>query len=352
LDRSNKLVDILGGVRLYKTLQIEKPMYIKLQNECIKRSDLHPTQLRLKPIIGGICGSDVSVFKGRLSHAKYPVIPGHEVIAEIIETGSACKLENGTKVVIVPNTFCDECENCRNKRRNICLQKQSLGVTIDGVFSSDFVIDEKFVLEIPNGLSLERSTLTEPFAVIVHALKKVDHLHRKSIAIIGCGTEGMLATSYSKYLGATVTVIDIQETKLNFIKSQFPDVQTFLPKQVTNQKFDVVIECAGARSSVEQAFHIVKPGGEIILIGFTEEATLPVTHIVRNEIKIAGSIIYDFPEDFQTSLMILSDSTFQVDHIISKVYQLERYNEAYEDACSGKYGKILFDFTSNSHESD
>ena len=346
MDRSNKLVDILGGVRLYKTLQIEKPMQIKLQNESIKRSALHPTQLRLKPILGGICGSDVSVYKGRLRHAKYPVIPGHEVIAEIVEVGSESKFINGAKVVIVPNTFCDECENCRNRRRNICLQKQSLGVTTDGVFSTDFVIDEKFVLEIPVGLSLERSTLTEPFAVIVHAMKKLEKLHEKSIAIIGCGTEGMLATSYSKYREASVTVIDIQETKLAFIKSIFPEVQTFLPSEIKEQKFDVVVECAGARSSVEQSFHLVKPGGEIILIGFTEEAILPVTHIVRNEIKIMGSIIYDFPEDFQNSLTILSDPAFQVDHIISKVYQLERYNEAYEDACSGKYGKILFDFTS------
>lgn len=346
MERSNDL----GGVRLYKTLQIEKPLQISLQSEQMKRSPLKPTELRLKPILGGICGSDVSVFKGRLSHAKYPVIPGHEVIAEVLEAGSACNKTVGSKVVIIPNTFCNTCENCLKERRNICLHKKSLGVNIDGVFSTDFVIDEKFTLEIPSSLQLERSTLTEPFAVIVHAMKKLKAIENKKMAIIGCGTEGMLATSYAHYFKANVTVIDIQQEKLHFIKQHLPAVQTFLPDQITTEKFDIVMECAGARSSVEQAFQLVKSGGEVVLIGFTEEATLPVTQIVRNEVTIMGSIIYDFPVDFEKSMELLTNDAFPVDHIISKVYELERYNEAYEDACSGKYGKILFDFRSHNSE--
>lgn len=338
----------LGGVRLYKTLQIEKPMQISLQTEHTQRGPLQPTELRLKPILGGICGSDVSVFKGRLSHAKYPVIPGHEVITEVIEAGEACSMPLGSKVVIVPNTFCDDCENCLKGRRNICLQKQSLGVNIDGIFSTDFVIDEKLTLHIPPSLELERSTLTEPFAVIVHAMKKVESLEGKRLAIIGCGTEGMLAASYAYFFKANVTVIDIQQEKLQFIKEHLPTVQTFLPDQLKDEKFDIVLECAGARSSVEQAFRIVKPGGEVILVGFTDEATLPVTQIVRNEVKIMGSIIYDFPADFEKSMELLANKSFPADYVISKIFELERYNEAYEDACSGKFGKVLIDFRKTS----
>lgn len=329
---------------MYKTLQIEHPQCISLKEVANTYLELKTSEVQLKPIIGGICGSDVSVFNGKLAHAKYPVIPGHEVVAEIIAKGDNVIYPIGAKVIIVPNSFCDECENCLKGRRNICLHKNSLGVNVDGVFSSNFCIDTKYVIPVPDTISLERSTLAEPFAVIVHALKKIKIEKLEKIAIIGCGTEGMLAASLIHYYGKEVTVIDIQEQKLIDIQHSIPEVKVSLPNQIRNQKFDLVIECAGVKSSVEQAFDIVKPGGEILLIGFTSEAIMPVTQVVRNEVTIYGSIIYDFPEDFNTSIEILMDSKFKVDHIISKIYSLKDFEQAYKDACSGKFGKVLITF--------
>lgn len=329
---------------MYKTLQIENPQQITLCELHEIEQPLSKTEVKLKPIIGGICGSDVSVYKGNLAHAKYPVIPGHEVVAKVIEVGSDVTIPVGARVVIVPNSFCDACENCKKGRRNICFNKKSLGVNVDGVFSSSFCIDAKYVLPIPESISLERSTLTEPFAVIVHALKKVEIDDTKNILIIGCGTEGMLAASLTHYFGGNVTVIDILQDKLVAIKKHIPDVITHLPNEVGEDRYDLVIECAGVKSSVEQAFELVKSGGEIILVGLTAEAIMPVTHIVRSEVTIYGSIIYDFPQDFETSLKILADPTFKADHIISKKYDLQQYSQAYEDACSGKYGKVLLNF--------
>ncbi|MEK4628254.1 MAG: alcohol dehydrogenase catalytic domain-containing protein [Solibacillus sp.] len=329
---------------MYKTLQIDNPQSIALKEVMTSQYKLKNTEVQLKPIIGGICGSDVSVYNGKFAHAKYPIIPGHEVVAEVIAKGQDVKYEIGSKVIIVPNSFCDQCENCKRGRRNICLHKESLGVNVDGVFSSHFCIDTKYVLPVPDGISLERSTLTEPFAVIIHAIKKIDIEKGQSIAIIGCGTEGMLAASLTHFYGGVVTVIDVQQQKLDHIQQSQPQLNVCLPHQVGNQKFDLVIECAGVKSSVEQAFDIVKPGGEIILIGLTPEATMPVTKLVRSEVTIYGSIIYDFPEDFEKSVEVLSDPNMKVDHIISKIYPLKDFKKAYEDACSGKYGKVLISF--------
>src|SRR5690606_18679185 len=117
----------------------------------------------------------------------------------------------------------------------------------------------KYVIPVPNELSDERAILIEPFAVIVHAFQKLQVTKGTSIAIIGCGTEGMLAVSLAKFIGLNVTAIDINEEKLDKVKNEF-QVKTAVPEEVKDEMFDVVIEAAGVKAAVEQSVHIAKPG--------------------------------------------------------------------------------------------
>lgn len=226
---------------------------------------------------------------------------------------------------------------------NICENKQSLGVNITGIFAEEITISSKFVLPIPDQLPSERAVLIEPFAVIVHAFQKINITKDTTVAVIGCGTEGMLSVALAKYLGAQVTAIDINETKLEKVARKF-GVRTALPQDVEEAAFNIVIEAAGARSSAEQTLQIVKAGGTIVYIGLTPEATFPVMQIVRNEITLKGSIIYNFPEDFEKCVQCLMDKDFDVKPVVSNVFALRDYDKAYSDALSGQYGKILIDF--------
>jgi L-iditol 2-dehydrogenase len=307
-------------------------------------SSLKDHEVKIKLIYGGICGSDVGVYKGKLGHAKYPLVPGHELVGEIIEVGDKAPFTIGTRAVVTPNTFCGECENCLNGKKNICKNKQSLGVNITGVFSEEITISSKFVLPIPEELPSERAVLIEPFAVIVHAFQKMSISKDTSVAIIGCGTEGMLSIALAQYLGAQVTAIDINEKKLEKVEKEFAGVKTALPDDVPEAAFNFVIEAAGVRSSAEQTLKIVKPGGTIVYIGLAPEATFSVMQIVRNEITLKGSIIYNFPEDFEKCVEYLSDEDFNLKPIVSSVFALKDFEKAYSDALSGQYGKILIDF--------
>jgi L-iditol 2-dehydrogenase len=301
-------------------------------------------EVKIKLIYGGICGSDVGVYKGKLGHAKYPLIPGHELVGEIIEVGKDAKFTVGARVVITPNTFCGVCENCLKGQKNICKKKQSLGVTIQGVFAEEVTVESKFVLPVPEQLPSEKAVLIEPFAVIVHAFEKIKVEKDSTVSVIGCGTEGMLAIALAQYLGAQVTAIDINEKKLEKVRNGFPGVKTALPNEVDACSFDIVIEAAGARSSAEQTIQIVKPGGTIIFVGLAPEANFSVMQIVRNEITLHGSIIYNFPEDFEKCVEYLMDDGLNVSPIVSNVFHLIDYSKAYNDAVSGEYGKILIDF--------
>ncbi|MEW9674302.1 zinc-binding dehydrogenase [Ammoniphilus sp. 3BR4] len=300
-------------------------------------------EVKIKLIYAGICGSDLGVYRGKLKHATYPLRPGHELLGTVIEAGENAQYGLGTRVVILPNTFCGECDYCQAGKTNICPQKKSLGVNQDGGFSEEFIISSKFVLPIPEDLSDKKAVLIEPFAVVVHALKKVNITKGTTVAIVGSGNEGMLAAALAYHLGAQVTALDINPKKLELTKS-LGDIRVAFPQDVEGETFDVVIEAAGTKASVEQAVQLTRPGGAVVLIGLAPEVNLSAMHIVRNEISIFGSIIYNFPTDYLQTVEYLRSPDFNVDPIVSKIMPLTSYQEAYDTALSGDFGKVLFKF--------
>ncbi|WP_164215919.1 alcohol dehydrogenase catalytic domain-containing protein [Virgibacillus sp. YIM 98842] len=301
-------------------------------------------EVKLRVIYGGICGSDVGVFKGKLPHASYPVVPGHEILGEVVAVGSHTSIELGKRAVVQPNSFCGECEYCQAGNTNICPEKKSLGINENGGFQNEFIVKEKYVIEVPDALSNERAVLVEPLAVIVHALEKVSIGPGTSVAVIGCGTEGMLAVALASYFGAKITAIDINPEKLDKVKEHYPDITTLHPEEVHCNQFEIVVEVAGVRASFEQCLDIAKPGGAVISVGFPNIAEIEVVRMVRKELTIYGSIIYNVPDDFYTSIYYLMDDKFYVEPIISEILPVTAFEEAYEKACSGKYRKIVLDF--------
>src|SRR5690625_2180074 len=78
-----------------------------------KQYQLKENEVKINVIYGGICGSDIAVYKGKLPHAQYPVVPGHEIIGEIIATGENATKAIGQRVVVQPNTHCGKCSFCK-----------------------------------------------------------------------------------------------------------------------------------------------------------------------------------------------------------------------------------------------
>lgn len=326
-----------------KALYIEKPGEI-LWKEIPNRTKVNGEEVKVKVIYGGICGSDISVYQAKLPHASYPVIPGHEILGEIVEVGENAKVKIGERVVIQPNSYCGECEFCQKGKTNICPRKKSMGINVNGGFADEFILSSKYVIPVPEQLSNERAILIEPLAVIVHALKKVQIDPETSVAIVGCGTEGMLALALASYRGGKITAIDVNPEKLNKVKEYYPEVSVKFPNEVTENQFDVTVEVAGVKESFEQCIEIVKPGGSVVAVGFPHTAEIPVVKMVRKEISIFGSIIYNKTEDFVESINYLMNEKFYVEPIISEILPVHRYKEAYEKASSGKFRKILLKF--------
>jgi len=341
-------LEIAEAVFFMLELYLNRPNELELRNVADMPAPVGD-EVKIQFRYGGICGSDLRVYQGKLAHAAYPLRPGHELVGTIIEAGEEASYAVGTRVVILPNTYCGECEWCLKGKTNICQYKKSLGVNINGGFSEHLVISSKYVLPIPEDLPFERAVLIEPFAVVVHALKKVKIEKDTTVAIFGCGNEGMLAAALTHHMGAKVTAIDINAAKLKLVKS-LGDIRAVKPEEVQGESFDVVIEAAGTKITVEQGIELVKAGGDMILIGFAPEANLPVMRVVRAELTLHGTIIYNFPADFAQTIEYLRDPSFKVGPIVSKTLSLANYQEAYDMALSGNYGKIVFDLRKASTE--
>jgi L-iditol 2-dehydrogenase len=95
------------------------------------------------------------------------------------------------------------------------------------------------------------------------------------------------------------------------------------------------------------SMQIVKPGGALIAFGICGDAIeYPALRITRSEITIFGSIIYT-KQDFQDSINFLKDPAFNVAPVLSKIVPYTTYQQAFNDALSGNFAKIVLDFNAN-----
>jgi len=301
-------------------------------------------EVKVKVIYGGICGSDLSILRGKIPHAVYPCRPGHEILGTVVEAGEKSRYSVGTKVASFPNTYCGKCEFCLQGRTNICMNKKVFGLTVDGLFAQEIIIDSEFLVPLPPDLADEKAILVEPFAVNVHALQRTPILRGKSVAVIGCGTEGLLATVLLNHRGADLTVLDVNPLKMEKAQSLNKNIKAMHPADAKGKEYDVVVEAAGVKASIEQAFQLVKPGGAMIALGVASgEISYPSLRITRNEITIYGTIIYT-KKDFADALTFLQDPTFNVAPILSRIDPFTKYREAFADALTGNFAKIVLDF--------
>lgn len=329
-----------------RELYLKNPEHLSIR-EAAPVHALNENETRVRLIYGGICGSDLRVFRGTIPYAKYPCRPGHEILGTVIEAGAKSPHKPGARVISYPNTYCGKCEFCLQGKTNICSAKESFGVTINGLFADEIVIDSEFLVSVPSGLPNERAILTEPFAVNVHALKRTKISKRTSVAVVGCGTEGLLSIALLDYIGAQITVLDINSDKMEKARSFNKAIKILHPENVQGRLFDVVIEAAGTKAAVEQAFMLVKPGGSLITLGIiNDDVSFPSLHVTRSEIAIYGSIIYT-KKDFDEALGFLKDPQFNVSPVLSKIVPFKEYEKAFEDALTGNFTKIVLDFQDN-----
>ena len=107
-----------------------------------------PGQALLRVLACGVCRTDLHVVDGELTRPKLPLVPGHEIVAEVVE--SAGRFAAGDRVG-VPwlGWTCGECPYCRAGRENLCDRARFTGYDLDGGYAELCVADERFCFPVP-----------------------------------------------------------------------------------------------------------------------------------------------------------------------------------------------------------
>jgi L-iditol 2-dehydrogenase len=301
----------------------------------------------IQPILTAICGSDISFFAGHRSPPAYPALLGHEVVGNVIAVGSeVTTVSAGKRVIVEPNYPCGVCSFCRAGHGNICPNKKSLGVTIPGCFAQQFIAPAEFTWSIPDSISNENAVTIEPLAVSLHALWQSNVQLGDTIAVIGCGSTGLLLIQAAAAQGVRVFAHDKIEAKLEMARNLGAEISANpdISKLWQTEGVAAVFECAGASATVELALKAAPRGSQIVLMGLsTSLASFEPLRFVREGLRVSGSIIYHHPKDFSRTIALVEKQVLSPKKIVSQVLKFENIQEAMQIASTGEKAKVILD---------
>ncbi|SFB30380.1 L-iditol 2-dehydrogenase [Rhizobium sp. NFR07] len=269
-----------------------------------------PGEALVKITAGGICGTDVAIWKWHEAVVgqyapNFPLVVGHEFAGTVISAGPQCRAVEGDTVAINPQIACGRCEYCGLGRPTLCVDRRLMGGRINGGWTEYVTVPEQNLHPLPKGLDSAVAPLLEPLSVATHAVsERVPVRPGDVVAVIGAGPIGLLVAILAKAAGASAVVLTgIGADKgrlelaasLGFIPVNVEEADAArVVKAIQWDGADVVYETSGNASVFDQAVGLSRRTGRIGLIGLCHGATtFKSTPIVLRELEVIGSRGYN-----------------------------------------------------------
>lgn len=234
--------------------------------------------LRIKRV--GICGTDLHAFEGTQPFFSYPRILGHELGAEIVQT-DATDLSFGEFVTVIPYLHCGHCIACSQGKTNCCSSLQVLGVHTDGGMREFVSVPNQYIVK-GKGLNVDELALVEPLSIGAHGVKRAGIQKGEFVLVIGAGPIGLGVIEFAKIAGGQVIVMDVNENRLNFCRTNLQVEHVINPtkqdaferlKSITNQQMPtVVIDATGNLNAINNGLQFLAHSGRYVLVGLQKEA--------------------------------------------------------------------------------
>ena len=268
----------------------------------------------------GICGTDYSGYLGKMPFFRYPRIPGHELGVEVVEVGQGvANVKAGDRCSVEPYMNCGECYACRKGNSNCCDKLNVIGVMVDGGLCEQFLIRAD-KLHTSEKLSFEQLALVETLGIGCHATDRGAPSEGDHVLIIGAGPIGLATLEFTRLTGATITVMDMVESRLEFCRQTYGIEHTVVFKgdgseleqmqRITGgDMYFVVTDATGSNHSMANALNYVAHTGSLVFVGITtDEITFPHPPLHKREATIKGSR-NALPSDFTRIISLIEDGT-------------------------------------------
>ena len=240
-----------------------------LVEEDLPMSECHEEELLIKINACAVCRTDLHVCDGDLKRPKLPLIPGHEIIGEVVETGKSVSGYQKGQRVGVPwlGHTCGHCDFCRHGQENLCDEAMFNGYTLDGGYAEYMTAHQHFVFPIPDNLNdVEAAPLL--CAGLIGYRSFVMAGQAKRIGMYGFGAAAHIITQIACFEGCEVYA---------FTREGDRDSQSFAKKLGavwagdTNQNapelLDAAIIFAPAGELLPIALRSIRKGGTVVCAG-------------------------------------------------------------------------------------
>ncbi|GAB4098555.1 NAD(P)-dependent alcohol dehydrogenase [Sinomonas halotolerans] len=278
-----------------------------LEPVTITRRDLGPKDVLIEIRYAGICHSDIHTVREDWGPVKHPLVVGHEIVGVVAEVGAeARKHAVGDRVGVgcLVNS-CRECENCRAGEEQYCLNGNvgtygsvdADGTITQGGYSTHIVVDEDFVLRVPEALDFAAAAPLLCAGITTYSpLRHWEAGPGKKVAVVGMGGLGHMAVKLAVAMGAEVTVLSRtlskKEDGLALGAQHYhatEDAQTF---ETLKNSFDLVLNTVSAPIDLDAYLSLLRRNGTMVNVGApAEPLPLTVFTLFRNRRSFAGSSI-------------------------------------------------------------
>jgi len=339
----------------------------------------------VRPLVSGICGSDIAAITGHASFymdplTSFPFVPGHELCGQ---------LDDGTRVVIQPVLGCAVrgidplCRMCAQGRIGLCENVTDGDIEVGlqtgychdtgGGWGEILVAHESQIYPVPDAISDEAAMLTEPLACAIHAALRAAVQPEDTVLVMGAGCLGLLTIAAVKRLASPRQLIAVAKYphQAQLAKSLGADL-VVSPKDVYQRVryatqarrvdtignllekrpvllggADVVFECAGSASSLEDSIRLARGGGKVILVGMPGKDEVDWAPIWQRELQVMGAYAYGVEANgrrtFDMALEMAPE--LKLERLAGPFFPLEDYREAIEYAMSsGKLSAVRVAF--------
>jgi uncharacterized zinc-type alcohol dehydrogenase-like protein len=329
------MIDCTG----FGTTSADKP----LKKLVFKRRDVGKDDVKIKILFCGVCHSDLHFARDEWHFTVYPAVPGHEIVGEVVELGSAVddfKLGDHVGVGCLVDS-CRTCASCKQGLEQYCevgntgtyagTEKVIGGPTFGG-YSDSIIVDRAFVLRVPKGMDLSATAPLLCAGITMYSpLRHWGATAGKKVGIIGLGGLGHMGVKLSHALGATTVLFTTSPSKVADGKRLGADEVVLSKDQEQMSRhtasFDLIIDTVATTHDLAPYFNLLKRDATMVQVGAPEHPMpIAVFPLLLKRRHFAGSAIGGIAET-QEMLDFCAQKNIAAD---VEVIAIQKINEAYE----------------------
>lgn len=323
----------------------------------VARPEPKPGEVLVKVRAAAVCGTDLHIAQwspwAQRAGIRLPLIMGHEFCGQIVALGQdVTGVQPGDYVAGETHVPCGQCYQCRNGLQHICGNLRLFGIHRDGCFAEYATIPAICAHRIPTTIPPNVAAMLEPLGTSVRAVLEV-HPAGETVAVLGCGPIGLFAVAAAKAVGAArVIATDVREERLKLAQAVGADltldarqvkVADAILQQTSGVGVDAIVEASGSVPAIEGAFHFLRKGGTVALIGLPSD---PVRlnlgpDVIFKEARIIGIHGREMFATWSKMEHMLERGLLRVEPVITHELPLKRFAEGFELLEEGKGGKVI-----------